>query len=257
MNNCKAVAYQPNENRGGVVPLHMPDRSQAGIERTVEINNPGIASETSFGRTPPPTPEELDRQLRSATLRSFGQELQAITNAPFLRREASRYRNVKEDLKILYYGGHGRLTRNRSLAWARSAGRSKYQTVKWSGIQNVLEEAQSGVLLLLDCCHSGISNTDEGRGITELLASSDYHFIANGVGPFSFRHALVIELLKMPRHSRFSVLELYNNIYFRIQGRMPEDGRERHPAPVHLVLTNSGLLRQRIEFSIRPDTTRR
>jgi hypothetical protein len=30
--------------------------------------------------------------------------------------------NRKDDLKILYYGGHGKLTRNQSLAWTRSVG---------------------------------------------------------------------------------------------------------------------------------------
>jgi hypothetical protein len=36
-------------------------------------------------------------------------------------------------------------------------------TVKWSGIQNALEESQSDVLVLLDCCAAGLSNTNEGE----------------------------------------------------------------------------------------------
>jgi hypothetical protein len=40
--------------------------------------------------------------------------------------------------------------------------RDRYPTVKWSGIQNALEESHSDVLIILDCCASGMSNTDEG-----------------------------------------------------------------------------------------------
>lgn len=44
--------------------------------------------------------------------------------------------------------------------------------VKWSGIQNVLEESESDVLILLDCCASGLSNTDEGQ---PLIQSTTYN----------------------------------------------------------------------------------
>lgn len=133
--------------------------------------------------------------------------------------------------------------------------RSDCSVVKWGGIQTVLEECQSDVLLLLDCCYSGTSNTDEGNGITELISACDYRTIANGVGSYSFTHALVTELLESAKKSHFSVLELYNNIYFRIQGHIPEDGRKRHPAPVHLVLTNSDRYWQSIILSKQPATS--
>jgi hypothetical protein len=116
----------------------------------------------------------------------------------------------------------------------------------------VLEECRSDVLLLLDCCHSGTSNTNVGNGITELISACDYRTTANGVGPFSFTHALVAELLDSARKPHFSVLELYNNLYFRTQGLIPEDGRQRHPAPVHLVLTNNDRYWQSIRLSKQP-----
>jgi hypothetical protein len=50
----------------------------------------------------------------------------------------------------------------------------------------------------------------------------------------------------------FSVGELYSNIFCRIQARMPEDGMERHPAPVHLVLTNDTRYQQSIQLSKLP-----
>jgi hypothetical protein len=104
----------------------------------------------------------------------------------------------------------------------------------------------------MDCCSSGTSNTNEGSGITELLAACDYRSIANGVGPFSFTNALVKELCFLAGRDSFSVLELSNNVYFRVQSRIPEDGRERHPAPIHLVLTNDIDSRQSIQLSKLP-----
>jgi hypothetical protein len=39
-------------------------------------------------------------------------------------------------------------------SWRNNLG-SDFPVVKWGGIQTVLEECQSDVLLLLDCCYSG------------------------------------------------------------------------------------------------------
>jgi hypothetical protein len=125
----------------------------------------------------------------------------------------------------------------------------KCPTVKWSGIQNVLEEARSDILLLLDCCNAGTANTNEGEGVTELISACAYNSKANGVGPYSFTHALVIELRELAKKPCFSVGELYSSIFHRIQARMPEDGTERHPAPVHLVLTNDTRYQQSIQLS--------
>jgi len=50
------------------------------------------------------------------------------------------------------------------------------------------------LLLLLDCCHGGSANTNESIGVTEVISSCPYNSNANGVGPYSFTHALVLEL---------------------------------------------------------------
>jgi hypothetical protein len=113
----------------------------------------------------------------------------------------------------------------------------------------VLEEAQSDVLILLDCCAGGAVNTLEGNGVTELIAACGYNAIANGVGQYSFTNALILELLELSNKPSFSVSYLYNNIFTRIQGRMPEDGRERHPPPIHLVLTQESQLPRSIQLS--------
>ncbi|CZR65114.1 uncharacterized protein PAC_15014 [Phialocephala subalpina] len=157
-----------------------------------------------------------------------------------------------KQLKIVYYAGHARLLDTRVLAWTswRNNKKSKCPIVKWAGIQTILEESSSDVLILLDCCASGTANTSEGYGVSELISACAYNQIANGVGPYSFTSALVIELRRLSRKASFSVGELYRNIFFRIQSRMPEDlsesgcELERYPAPIHLVLTqDSAVLR--------------
>src|SRR3954470_24394412 len=81
----------------------------------------------------------------------------------------------------------------------RNNQKSKCPTVKWSGIQNVLEESQSDVLILLDCCNAGTANTNEGEGVTELISACAFNSRTNGVGPYSFTNALVIELQDLSR----------------------------------------------------------
>jgi hypothetical protein len=124
--------------------------------------------------------------------------------------------------------------------------------VKWSGIQNVLEEAESDILILLDCCASGIASTNSGSQANELIAACAYNSRANGVGPYSFTNALVIELKALAKKSSFTAGELYSNIFCRTQSRMPEDGVERHPAPIHLILTHERPSIRSIQLSVLP-----
>lgn len=81
-------------------------------------------------------------------------------------------------------------------------------------------------------------NTDHGQGVTEVIAACSFNSIANGVGRYSFTKELTTELETLSTKPSFTTEQLYNNIYLRIQARMPENGRERHPAPIRLVLTN-------------------
>lgn len=119
-----------------------------------------------------------------------------------------------------------------------NSGKNRCPTVKWSGIQNTLEESRSDVLILLDCCASGVCTTDEGNGVTELVAACAYNAIANGVGPFSFTHALTIKLRTMVSLPYFTVAYLYNSIFTEVQSQKHEDSRYKK-APVHLVLTQN------------------
>jgi hypothetical protein len=132
------------------------------------------------------------------------------------------------------------VTDNSSLPEKRNA---KCPTVVWSGIQRSLEMALSDILILLDCCYSGIANDSEGNGITELICACPFDTKANGVGHYSFSQALTTELRLLSKKPRFSAGQLFTSIYTRMQSYL-EQGieNERYPPPVHFVLTQDELL---------------
>lgn len=92
----------------------------------------------------------------------------------------------------------------------------------------------------------GVCTTDEGNGVTELIAACAYNAIANGVGPFSFTHALIAKLRLVAQLPGFNTGFLYNAIFTEVQGWRIEDSRFKK-APIHLVLSQD----QRQPRSIR------
>ncbi|TGO12049.1 hypothetical protein BTUL_0095g00070 [Botrytis tulipae] len=153
-------------------------------------------------------PHILSQLQYHITLRDFGEKVQKAANAAYPNDQKSG--DSKEDLKIVYYGGDGMLAQNRQPCWvSRSDSRDpSFSMVKWGGIQNSLEEAQSDVLLLLDCCSSGTANTREGYGTTELIATCGFNDVANGVGRHSFTYALITELRPLSAYPKFTAAVL-------------------------------------------------
>ena len=76
--------------------------------------------------------------------------------------------------------------------------------------------------------------------MTELVAACAYNSIANGVGRFSFTHALNVKLRQMANLPYFTVGHLYNAIFTEIQGWRIEEAEHRK-IPVHLVLSQSAM----------------
>lgn len=94
------------------------------------------------------------------------------------------------------------------------------------------------MLILLDCCASGLCTTDEGNGVTELIAACAYNSTANGVGLFSFTHALNEKLQRLSQLPSFNIGYLYNSLFTEIQSWRISDSRHKK-APVHLVLSQN------------------
>ena len=86
-----------------------------------------------------------------------------------------------------------------------------------------------------------------GNGVTELIAACAFNDSTNGVGRFSFTHALIGQLTKLVSMPSFTVGYLYNLLFAEIQGWRKEDTRHKK-APVHLVLTQDHRLPRSIKI---------
>lgn len=129
------------------------------------------------------------------------------------------------------------------------------------GIQSLMEEADSDVMLLYDCCNSAATTTSESQqsqaGVTEVIAACGYESIAPEVGEHSFTNALMQTLAAASKGVPFSVGELHNRILNRLKcwtpsvvkdenGKMMEDENgilqyERQPrrTPIYSILVES------------------
>jgi len=107
----------------------------------------------------------------------------------------------------------------------------------------MLEEAQSDVLVLLDCCAAASSATGAGSGITEVIAACGFETWAPGVGPHSFTRILTEELKYLCRTAPFSTALLHNVVLSRVKYWKPRYGtsasdQERRKTPIYIVLSN-------------------
>lgn len=139
---------------------------------------------------------------------------------------------------------------------------SSSPTLPSNSIQSQLEEADSDVLLLLDCCHAAHPTlTDSDHGVTEAIAACGFETTAPGVGPHSFTNALIRELEIASQGPPISVAKLHGKILWRLKtwkpslqrdrdgnlwqdqdGKIPTE-REQRVTAVHCFLTNETIYR--------------
>ena len=125
------------------------------------------------------------------------------------------------------------------------------------GVQQLLEEAASDVLLLYDSCHSSHPAINAGgQGVTEVIAACGFETEAPAVGPHSFTNSLIRELEEAFIGPPISVAELHVRVIGSLKNWKPallrdkdgnlwtdENGRPRFEVhkrrtPVHCFLTN-------------------
>ena len=125
-----------------------------------------------------------------------------------------------------------------------STGAPESATVHWSGLQNMLEHAESDVLILLDCCAAASSISGTGSGVTEVIAACGFETWAPGVGEHSFTRSLIDELRYWSRDHTLSVAMLHNKVLSRIKYWKPRFGvtgeREYRKTPIYIVLSSEG-----------------
>ncbi|KAL8707894.1 MAG: hypothetical protein Q9225_007686, partial [Loekoesia sp. 1 TL-2023] len=136
-----------------------------------------------------------------------------------------------------------------------STGTGDSPTVQWYGLQTMLEQSGSDVLILLDCCAAASSAAASGNGVTELIAACGFETWAPGVGEHSFSRSLIEELKYLSHGSPFSVTLLHNKVLSRIKYWKPRytsvDESERRKTPIYIQLAND-LNRRSIELSPMP-----
>ncbi|KAJ2989860.1 hypothetical protein NUW58_g3248 [Xylaria curta] len=150
--------------------------------------------------------------------------------------------DTRDTMKIVYYNGYSYLDDNREMVLSSSRNREKAGTIRWNGIQHILEEANSDTLIIMDSTFYPATKMVRRRGVLELIAASApedyYHLIERGI----FTRALT-EQLRTRAIQRFSntlsAAELHSKLLSLfpklILDRYPEKGATTvFPAPLHM-----------------------
>ncbi|KAL8703851.1 MAG: hypothetical protein Q9201_002979 [Fulgogasparrea decipioides] len=161
---------------------------------------------------------------------------------------------AKENLLLIYYGGHGHMNDDRQCIWSCTETVDS-PTVQWYGLQTMLEQSESDVLIFLDCCAAASSAVASGNGVTELIAACGFETWAPGVGEHSFSRSLIEELKYLSHGPPFSVALLHNKVLSRIKYWKPRFTSaitpERRKTPIYIQLANE-LNRRSVELSPLP-----
>jgi hypothetical protein len=89
--------------------------------------------------------------------------------------------------------------------------------VRWFSLQTMLEEAESDVLILLDCCAVASSARGSGKGITEVIAACGFETWAPSVSEHSFTRSLISKLEYLGSSPPFSAALLHNKVLSQIK----------------------------------------
>ncbi|TEA13741.1 hypothetical protein C8034_v004126 [Colletotrichum sidae] len=159
-------------------------------------------------------------------------------------------RDQRDVLKIVYYNGHSYLDGNREMVLASSKDKVKAETIRWSGIQQVLEEACSDTLIIMDAAFFPSSKMHRQQGVLELIAAavSEEHFDALDRCTFT---KVLTEHLKTRASQRFtspfSAAELHSKLLSNypslVQDRNPErETITSFPSPLHMQISGNARL---------------
>lgn len=128
------------------------------------------------------------------------------------------------------------------LIYLHSSNSDNNSTAQWFGMQTMLEQAKSDVLILLDCCAAASSTAGTGNGVTEVIAACGFETWAPGVGEHSFTRSLIDELEDLASGAIFSAALLHNKVLSRIKYWKPRydqnSSRERRKTPIYILLAN-------------------
>ncbi|XXH03090.1 hypothetical protein Hte_009480 [Hypoxylon texense] len=144
--------------------------------------------------------------------------------------------DTRDVLKLVYYNG--------------SRDRAKASTIRWSGIQQILEEARSDTLIIMDAAYYPSSKMVRQKGVLELIAASSSEDYFDVLDRNSFTRTLA-DQLRTRAAQRFpnflSAAELHSkllSIYPKIiRDKHPEKGLAiSFPSPLHIQISGNSRL---------------
>ncbi|RYP06156.1 hypothetical protein DL765_009602 [Monosporascus sp. GIB2] len=180
----------------------------------------------------------------------------------------SERNDTRDVLKIVYYSGYSFLDEHRHMVLARyfhapraglavillttysARDRRTASTIRWSGIQQILEEACSDTLIIMDAAYYPSSNMVRQKGVLELIAASssegDFRVLERG----SFTRNLA-EQLRMRASQRLpnslSAAELHSRLLSIYSKFVQDKSFEREtttnlPSPLYMQMSSNSRL---------------
>ncbi|KAH8748552.1 hypothetical protein F5882DRAFT_234875, partial [Hyaloscypha sp. PMI_1271] len=136
-------------------------------------------------------------------------------------------RNADNDknLFIVYYGGHGRINKERQAEWFCKRDPTSAR-VDWSAIQTLFAAAQSDVLILLDACAAASATARSLNGSMEAIVACGFESKAPPPGEHSFTNALIDVLDDWVNRRSFSASCLHSEILSQLKLKEKKKGRE-------------------------------
>ncbi|OAA82233.1 hypothetical protein LEL_01778 [Akanthomyces lecanii RCEF 1005] len=154
----------------------------------------------------------------------------------------------REVLKIVYYAGHTFLDENREMCLASSRDPERASIVRWSTLQQPLEQASSDVLIIMDAAFYPCSRILRKQGIMEILGASISEDHSVSLGRCTFTKALAEQLrIRAGRARPLSVTELHAILLSAypklVQDRHPEhEAVMSFPTPFHMMVSGNSRL---------------
>lgn len=158
--------------------------------------------------------------------------------------------DTRDVLKIVYYNGYSYLDEHREMVLASSRDRAKASTIRWSGIQQILEEARSDTLIIMDSAYFPSSKMVRQKGVLELIAASSSEEYFDVLDRNSFTRTLADQLRTRATQripNPLSAAELHSkllSVYPKIiQDKHPEKGVViSFPSPLHIQISGNSRL---------------
>ncbi|KAL2199881.1 hypothetical protein P885DRAFT_66781 [Corynascus similis CBS 632.67] len=169
--------------------------------------------------------------------------------------------NQRDCLRIFYYSGYSYLDADRESVLASSKHADPATVIRWSGIQQLFENARSDALLLMDCAYYPTHSVARRSGMLEIMAACAGEDHVDLLGRSAFTRAVAEQLrtrAAQPFREPFSVAELHSRLVSLYPGMIQERSPEkqaiaRFPTPLSIQLPGTKTLPSILLAPLRHD----